>query len=108
MGIQSRPTKLRQRPSPKWTAERWPNSLGWNLASTTGRHYELWPSGSVVELRTDDSSTGYAGMRYCETGERNIDNADVAIEIVADALICKAWKPCYDIAPEAIPSILTP
>lgn len=87
-----------QRP---WTAEQWPNCLGWNVTAPNGKRFELWPSGSIVQLRKDDSITGYAGMRYCETRVKGVSDAPQAIALVQEALFSLQWLPCYDVCEQA-------
>ena len=80
-----------------WTATPWPNGLGWDVVAPTGRHYELWPSGSIVLCRADDSLCGYAGVQYCETGCRNVTPAINAIDLVRAAVSHMPWQACYQV-----------
>jgi len=82
----------------QWNATRWPNSLGWDIASPNGTRYELWPSGSIVQMRIDDSATGYAGQRYCETGVRGICDEHSACSLAQEALDVRQWFRCVDVA----------
>ena len=71
---------------------QWPNGLGWDV--TVGNvKYEVWPSGSVVRLRKDDSLTGYKGTRYVET-HQPAPVAAALVPMLAD--YPDVWTPCYE------------
>lgn len=80
---------------PRCHAERWPNGLGWML-HIGRRLFELWPSGSLVLCKRDDSLAGYLGMRYAELGVCP-DSPEGAILLARAAIHTpELWKPCYD------------
>jgi hypothetical protein len=71
-------------------AERWPNSLGWNVKTNDGRlRFEVWPAGSVVRCVDDpDSLCGFRGTHYFERRTKIMPQDPVD----AIALCWMLWK----------------
>lgn len=80
----------------KTKVERWPNGMGWNVTIGT-RRFELWPSGSICQVRRDrESLTGWRGWKYCETGVTQTEDSSPVDEVLA-ALKSAKWFPCYTV-----------
>jgi hypothetical protein len=74
----------------------WPNGLGFDVTAGPVK-YEVWPSGSVVRLRKDDSPTGYRGAAYVEVHNvvpKTPESVMALVGTLADHP--DVWTPCFD------------
>jgi hypothetical protein len=80
----------------KWSAEPWPNGLGWDIYHTCHTHYECWNDGRLVLTRRANNLCGYEGYQYCKTGVA-VQTGREAINLVAISIQEREWQLCEGI-----------